>query len=472
MAQTSSSGADSGAASASASLFTAPQLSLPKGGGALRDIGDKFSANPVTGTGSLTVPLATSPGRSGFGPQLSLSYDSGIGNGPFGLGWSLSLPSITRRTDKGLPRYNDCTISERSDIFVLSGAEDLVPVLRQDADGCWNAEVETKDEGYRVEGFRPRTEGLFARIERWTCLSTGMAHWRSISRDNVLTVYGLDAASRIADPCNPLHVFTWLICRSYDDKGNAIVYDYEGENSANVDPSRASERNRLRSANRYLKRVRYGNRRPVLLDPAQPGFRTSHLLTHDLDAAAWMFSLVLDYGEGHYAEEPCLEDGRVFAEAACAPRHVWPVRADPFSSFRAGFEVRTYRLCRRALMFHHFPHELGADDVLVKSTSFTYRQEPFGSFIERIVQAGHKRQGDGRYLTRAMPSLDLDYIRSPLQTSGDEGFTPRDVDPESLANLPNGVDGTIYRWLDLDGEGIAGILAEQGGAWPFTKCPC
>ena len=31
----------------------------------------------------MTIPIATSPGRSGFGPQLSLSYDSGSGNGPF-----------------------------------------------------------------------------------------------------------------------------------------------------------------------------------------------------------------------------------------------------------------------------------------------------------------------------------------------------------------------------------------------------
>jgi hypothetical protein len=104
----------------------APQITLPKGGGAISGMGEKFAANPVTGTASMTVPLFTSPGRSGFGPQLSLSYDSGAGNGPFGFGWNLSVPSITRRTDKGLPKYFD---SEESDIFILSGAEDLVPVL-------------------------------------------------------------------------------------------------------------------------------------------------------------------------------------------------------------------------------------------------------------------------------------------------------------------------------------------------------
>ncbi len=53
--------------------ISVPSISLPKGGGAIRGIGEKFGANPVTGTGSMTVPIATSPGRSGFGPQLSLS---------------------------------------------------------------------------------------------------------------------------------------------------------------------------------------------------------------------------------------------------------------------------------------------------------------------------------------------------------------------------------------------------------------
>src|SRR3954468_25052732 len=94
----------------------APSVSLPKGGGAIRGIGEKFAANPVTGTGSTQVPLSVSSGRSGFNPELTLSYDSGAGNGQFGLGWSLSLPSITRKTDKGLPLYRD---GEESDVFLL-----------------------------------------------------------------------------------------------------------------------------------------------------------------------------------------------------------------------------------------------------------------------------------------------------------------------------------------------------------------
>jgi len=39
----------------------------------------------------LTVPIATSPDRAGFGPQLSLAYDSGARNGPFGFGYDTSF---------------------------------------------------------------------------------------------------------------------------------------------------------------------------------------------------------------------------------------------------------------------------------------------------------------------------------------------------------------------------------------------
>jgi len=39
-----------------------PSLNLPKGGGAIRGIGEKFAANPVTGTGSVTVERSLGSG--------------------------------------------------------------------------------------------------------------------------------------------------------------------------------------------------------------------------------------------------------------------------------------------------------------------------------------------------------------------------------------------------------------------------
>jgi hypothetical protein len=100
-----------------------PEIKLPKGGGALKSIDEKFEVNPVNGTNSVSIPLPVAPARAGFSPSLGIQYSSGGGNGLFGLGWKLGLPSIRRKTDKQLPLYHD---SAESDTFIIAGAEDLV----------------------------------------------------------------------------------------------------------------------------------------------------------------------------------------------------------------------------------------------------------------------------------------------------------------------------------------------------------
>src|SRR5215204_991836 len=295
--------------------LTLPSISIPKGGGAIRGIGEKFGANPVTGTASVSIPIFTSPGRSGFGPSLSLSYDSGSGNGPFGFGWNLSLPSITRKTEKGLPRYQD---AKESDVFVLSGAEDLVPLLNPN--GTRFEDPDTAP-NYIIYRYRPRIEGLFARIERWTRKSDGDTHWRSISRENITTLYGKTENSRISDPDDPSHIFSWLICESYDDKGNAILYQYKEENSQGV-KTLLHERNRndtTRSANCYLKRIKYGNKTPYQVDED---------LTERKD---WMFEVVFDYGE-HYTEDDQGQPTNVFLgdDGGGDHQQEWHIRQDPF----------------------------------------------------------------------------------------------------------------------------------------------
>jgi RHS repeat-associated protein len=471
----------------------APSIQLPKGGGAIRGVGEKFAANPVTGTGSMTVPIPVSPGRSGFSPQLSLSYDSGSGNGPFGFGWSLSLPSITRKTDKGLPQYRD---AEESDVYILSGAEDLVPVL---APGGTRFEDHTTAPDYLIHRYRPRVEGLFARIERWTKVATGETHWRSITRDNVTTLYGTNNASRVADPAeaspNPTRVFTWLIRATYDDKGNAIIFEYAPENDDNVDRGQANERNRVHGGNRHLKRIKYGNRRPNreasswrATDPTQ------------LPDDTWMFEVVLDYDESHYEEvgldpaRPEAEQHR-FVRASASAGGSWAVRPDPFSSHRAGYEVRTYRRCRRVLMFHHIPDlptgEKGYDG-LVLATELDYAdldyEQPvdveaelahqgstrFASFIRAVTQSGYVRDDSqaevehngaqfATYLTKSSPPVEFEYSKPAVQDQVLE------LDAESLENLPAGLDGSTYQWVDLDGEGVSGILTDQVGAWLYKS---
>ena len=46
----------------------------------------------------------------------------------------------------------------------------------------------------------------------------------------------------------------------------------------------------------------------------------------------------------------------------------WTARADAFSTYKSGFEVRCYRLCRRILMFHR----TGESPELVRETRLRY----------------------------------------------------------------------------------------------------
>ena len=175
---------------------SAPSISLPKGGGALKGIDEKFSVNAINGTAGLSVPLPLTPGRGGFTPSLGISYNSGSGNSEFGLGWSLGLPAIQRRTDKKLPLYDDVN---ESDVFLLAGAEDLVPQFKNE-EGDEDAYISSG--GLLVKRYRPRIEGLFARIE-FIKNNRLESWWRVTTKDNITTYYGLTAQARLSEPDAP-----------------------------------------------------------------------------------------------------------------------------------------------------------------------------------------------------------------------------------------------------------------------------
>jgi RHS repeat-associated protein len=424
-----------GAPQEQAHSVSLPPVSLPKGGGAIKGIDEQLAVNRATGTASLSLGVFSSPGRSGFGPSLALAYDSGAGNGPFGLGWSVSVPQITRKTSKGLPLYNDAA---GSDVFILSGAEDLVPLLVDGAPPPAPPRV-LGGRTFDVTAYRPRVESGFARIERWQDTASGDVHWRTISRENVTSLYGQDPASRIADPQDATRIFTWLLDLSFDDRGNAVSYTYKPEDGVGVAVA-ANEANRLVSANRYLKRIRYGNRTPYTGALPQAG--------------DWCFELVLDYGE-HDLTTPTPDDTQ-------AP---WTCREDAFSTYRSCFEVRTFRRCRRLLMFHNFATGETPTWVLVRSTDITYvagaadASLPTYSLLTSVTQTGWVPDGSGGYTTSSLPPVDLGY--QPLAI--DE--TLQVADDLSLQN----VTGAGARWIDVNGEGLKGLLTEDERAWYYKR---
>ncbi len=433
-------------ASTPSNAIEVPRLALPNGGGALKGIDEKFTVNAANGTASLGLPLPLTQSRAT--PALSLRYDSGNGNGTFGLGWSLDLPSIGRRTDKQLPRYFD---GGDSDVFVISSAEDLVPFLLDDGT-IWESTVGN----LRIRRYRPRIEGSFALVERVWPNGGDIFYWKVTSGDNSVTFYGLSPQSRLSDPANPRKVFRWLPELAFDDKGNVVCYDFKAEDGSPGpvgphDRNRYDELNRPRFTNRYLKRLRYGNR-----EPWYPSTTYEPVLPADLTFA---FEVVFDYGEHGDALAP----GDLQATVHEQEQQPWPARADAYSEYRAGFEIRTLRLCRRVLMFHRFA-ELGPTPCLVRSLDLDYAasQPETTQFAEVTYLAGATSRG---YSLRSGELYDLTSL--PAQSFSYQALhwqaAVQQLSSADAVNAPEGLSDT-YQWADLWNEGISGILSEQAGA--------
>jgi len=259
-------------------------------------------------------------------------------------------------------------------------------------------------------------------------------------------VFGQDPSgrTRISDPTDSSRTAEWLLEAQYDPKGNAIRYEYKPEDGTVPDGARRHERRRIRErsglSNRYIKRIRYGNTKPLSFGDAEP------------DENDWLFEAVVDYGE-HAADAgpPSYEE-----------KQSWPLRPDPFSTFQSGFEVRTYRLCRRVLMFHRFKDEFGDEPLLVGATELDHDQDPAGASLTAVRYTGYRHDLEsGGIDTRSTPDLTFSY------TSPSVGNSFKTAPQSAEINVPWGVDGLQYQWVDLEGEGVPGILFEDQNGWYY-----
>lgn len=210
-------------------------ISLPSGPGSIEGLGESFEPQLNTGTAPYSVKITVPPGRADHQPELSLNYNSGQGNGPFGLGWSLSIPLINRQTEKGIPSYAS------SDTFVYYSGEELVPLT----DGTFRSE----NEGLFIK-FAHCGLGWEARHKNGTIYRLGM--YPSIQNPNRYSRIGKDIQKfnqtykwhidEIEDvngnlielfytqlPASDNQLYIREIRYNHNDKGeyNAVVFDYE-----------------------------------------------------------------------------------------------------------------------------------------------------------------------------------------------------------------------------------------------------
>ncbi len=217
---------------------TSQAISVPKGEGTVKGMGESFSAQLSTGIATFSVPLALLPARGAAQPELSLSYGSSGGHGVAGVGWSIGVPFIARQTDKGVPRYDDRALWHAgSDRFVFNGGQELVPIC--DVSGelqCRGSSarsavpaVEQMPDwagGWRY--FRARVEGGFLRFF-W---SPDRLTWRVQDKSGVTLELGVPLDGSVYEGALELHpddarrstrapkrVYRWLLVRKYDPYG-------------------------------------------------------------------------------------------------------------------------------------------------------------------------------------------------------------------------------------------------------------
>ena len=174
------------------------RISLPKGPGSIEGLGRNFSASLASGTSSYGLDIAIPPAVGGFGPKTSLDYDSGGGVGELGIGWRLGgIPSIRRRTENGLPRFDE------SDVFELSGFGIPADLL------------EVAPDVYRPE----HESGSFVRVQR---ASDGQ-RWEARDKSGTTHRFGGEGFAESEDG----NVARYLLREQLDLHGHRIRYEWD-----------------------------------------------------------------------------------------------------------------------------------------------------------------------------------------------------------------------------------------------------
>ena len=186
----------------STTASSSPQaaLSLPKGGGAVKGIGETFQANLFSGTADYSIPIALSPARGGLRATALTRLQ--LGKRQRGLRARLAAGDAARHAQDregvaALRRWR-CLRPDRGGGPGSIRHQGRRPRQRSSHVGAGGTDAGRDD--HSVFRYRPRTEGLFARIERWVHTTTGETHWRTITKDNVTTVFGDTAATRVCRP--------------------------------------------------------------------------------------------------------------------------------------------------------------------------------------------------------------------------------------------------------------------------------
>ncbi len=175
-----------------------------QGVGTIGDAGPSGSADNLLFTGSFlySLPIEVPPGVAGMQPELSLQYNSSLGNGWLGVGWDFSLGNIQRSTKNGPPNYND------NDTFVLT-MKGQSQELKKIADGTYRFKIEGAFQKFVREGDQ----------------------WVALDKTGTRYIFGQTADSRIG--YSATQTFLWALDKVIDRNGNYLLLSYRRNDSDN-----------------------------------------------------------------------------------------------------------------------------------------------------------------------------------------------------------------------------------------------
>ena len=393
--------------------------SKPKAQGnrAISGVGESFRADHQSGSANISVPIHTTAYRNSQ-PVMDLSYSSGAGNSVFGIGFDVAIPRVSCKTDAGIPRYDG---TER---YSVSGAGEVIPVLDW-ADPKWVRRkpetIQYKGNTYLAHPYRSRSETTFSRIDK--CIEDVPppqipdVFWRVIDRNNHTQIFGHCKLTREADPKATDKIFTWLLERQFDPRGNVTTYQYR------PDPSPNGGAGKL-----HIEKVCYGR----------------YLDSEGVEQ--WHFQIIFDYSTQELESR---------LSGPYEPDRKLKRREDMYCSYQAGFAQRTSLLCNSILTYHRFDDQ---PEFLVRAMFLDHILSPTVSKLKTITETGIR--DDKRMTpTRELPEIEFHYT----QVKTDSDFRQLTLSDGSV--LREAVD----QFTDVMCDGLPGLIMTHGDRLRYAR---
>lgn len=186
-------------------------------------LGGEVNVTPL-GTATYSIPIEVTPGTNGMQPNIAITYNSAMGRGLLGMGWTLSGFSSISRTHRN--HFYDYAVGsinfDGNDRLALDG-ERLIKL----SGGNYLAQNATY--GTEIENFtRVTLNGSPSNMDA--------IYFTAVTDQGQIIEYGHTTTSKLKLPSGD--IYSWMVNRVTDADGNYMAFEYErNETTKEIWPS-------------------------------------------------------------------------------------------------------------------------------------------------------------------------------------------------------------------------------------------